>query len=76
MDYTILSASHIPSAVTKCLYGIQNATGHGDVESALLRLASYLVLDAGGGVVCQTLAGTDWQTTLDRLVGHLQDHQT
>ncbi len=67
VERCIVSCSHVASALQQCVYDVENATNHGRVSQAVIRLSSYLVAARHHGV-CQLLTHVKWTNALKRQV--------
>ena len=68
MDLTVMSTTHLPSALRQCVYDVNNATSHAAVSRALCRLRWYLVVTAPVFVFLQHLNSVPWKPAIARYV--------
>ncbi len=64
-DKAVFRASCLKSALTQCIYNIQNATNHDMVTTAIHRLHMYVTIGQKDSIV-DKLLGTDWIDALHR----------
>ena len=63
-----MSTTHLPFAIRRCVYDVNNATSHTAVSQALCRLRWYLVATTPVSAVLQHLHSVPWKPAIARYI--------